>query len=338
MAEDVWLTKDVVWESHFNEWWRNTMVGGLHRALFKTSGLPESGRKALWERVAFYNFIQRPMEYNAEVKERPSGEEFFAGWNTFVEIAKILKPDVVIFVGTTAMGCFGQALSAMNIKHEEVSCEYANGSYSRVGRLEVDNHRTTLMSIRHTSQYFSWPTWNEKLAHQFPELMDYLNGLVFSGHKGERLVDEGALPEAEELKGLPMHQLCHKPILACDYQDVNKTVLRKDYDDAKFISVGRAQYDSGDLTVKMLRWSGSRWSRQSEEVPIQRLPFMMAMMLNAIYRVQHKKQNRFKSDLNECLVRPEDLDFMGECFDDYKELILKGLREVRDLVNRIDLN
>ena len=126
--------------------------------------------------------------------------------------------------------------------------------------------------------------------------------------------------------------------MACDYQDVNKTVLRKDYDDAKFISVGRAQYDSGDLTVKMLRWSGSRWSRQSEEVPIQRLPFMMAMMLNAIYRVQHKKQNRFKSDLNECLVRPEDLDFMGECFDDYKELILKGLREVRDLVNRIDLN
>ena len=337
VAGDIGLTKDVVWESHIYDWWHSTMVSGLHRALFKTSRLPEQGRKSLWEHIAFYNFIQRPMEYNAEVKERPSGEEFFAGWNTFVEVVKILKPEVVIFVGTTAMRCFKQALSAMNVKHEEVSCEFANGAYSRFGWLEADNYRTSLISIRHTSNFFSWPTWNEVLTRRIPDVVKFLNDIVFSGYKGERIVDDGTLPEAEQLKDLPTW-LHHRPILACDYQELNKTIVDRDYDDARFISVGRAQYGNDELSVKMFRWSGNRWSRQSEEVPVQRLPFMMAMMLNAIYRVQHKSQKRFKSDFDERLVMPEDLDFMGDCFGTYKELISRGLKEVKDLINRIDID
>jgi len=337
VADDIDLTKDVAWESHVNNWWDNVMVRGLHQALFKTSRLPEDGRKSLWKTTAFYNFIQRPMEYNANNKERPSGEEFFAGWNTFVAVVKILKPEVVVFIGTTAMGCFRQALSAMHIKHEEVSCEFANGAYSRSGWLEVDNYRTSLLSIRHTSNFFSWPTWNEVLTRRIPGVVKFLNDIVFSGYDGERVVDDGTLPDAEQLKGLPTW-LNHRPILACDYQELNKTVVDRDYDDAKFISVGRAQYDNDDLSVKMFRWSGKRWSRQSEEVPIQRLPFMMAMMLNAIYRVQHKNQKRFKSDMDERLVMPEDLDFMGDCFDAYKELINRGLKEVKDLINRIDID
>ena len=126
--------------------------------------------------------------------------------------------------------------------------------------------------------------------------------------------------------------------MACDYQELNKTVVDHDSDDARFISVGRAQYNNDELSVKMIRWSGYGWSRQSEEVPVQRLPFMMAMLLNAIYRVQHKDQKRFKSDMDECLVMPEDLDFMGDCFDAYKELLCRGLKEVKDLINRIDID
>ena len=180
VADDIDLTKDVAWESHVNNWWDNVMVRGLHQALFKTSRLPEDGRKSLWKTTAFYNFIQRPMEYNANNKERPSGEEFFAGWNTFVAVVKILKPEVVVFIGTTAMGCFRQALSAMHIKHEEVSCEFANGAYSRSGWLEVDNYRTSLLSIRHTSNFFSWPTWNEVLTRRIPGVVKFLNDIVFS--------------------------------------------------------------------------------------------------------------------------------------------------------------
>ena len=277
------------------------------------------------------------MEYNCRVKETPSGEEFYAGWNTFVGVVKILKPDVVVFIGTTAMGCFRQALSAMHVRHEEVSCEYANGAYSRFGWLEVDNYRTSLISIRHTSNFFSWPTWLVAPTRRSPEVAPFPNDTVLAGHEGERVVDEGTLPEAEQLKDLPTW-LHHRPILACDYQELNKTIVDRDYDDAKFISVGRAQYNNDELSVKMFRWSGNRWSRQSEEVPIQRLPFMMAMMLNAIYRVQHKNQKKFKSDFNERLVMPEDLDFMGDCFGAYKELICRGLKEVKDLINRIDID
>ena len=39
--------------------------------------------------------------------------------------------------------------------------------------------------------------------------------------------------------------------------------------------------------------NGNRWSRQSEEVPIQRLPYMMVMLLAAIYRVQDSEDKDF---------------------------------------------
>ena len=55
-------------------------------------------------------------------------------------------------------------------------------------------------------------------------------------YDGERVVDNETLPDAEQLKGLPTW-LNHRPILACDYQELNKTVVDRDYDDAKFISV-----------------------------------------------------------------------------------------------------
>lgn len=74
------------------------------------------------------------------------------------------------------------------------------------------------------------------------------------------------------LAGLPTW-LGHKPVLACDYQEANEAAGGFDSDAARFISVGHAQYDPNAFSVKMFRWSGNRWSRQSEEIPVQRLPY-----------------------------------------------------------------
>ncbi len=67
--------------------------------------------------------------------------------------------------------------------------------------------------------------------------------------------------------------LKHKPVIVAeDYENIDG---RKAYDtDAKGLSLGLAQWnDRGkvDISAKVWRYTGEKWSRQSEELPIHRI-------------------------------------------------------------------
>jgi hypothetical protein len=63
--------------------------------------------------------------------------------------------------------------------------------------------------------------------------------------------------------------LKHRPVVLMDYAShdgfypANRT-------DCRYLSIGWAQYDPRQLSVKTLRHTGDRWSRQSEELPLHR--------------------------------------------------------------------
>jgi hypothetical protein len=68
-------------------------------------------------------------------------------------------------------------------------------------------------------------------------------------------------------------KLKHKPVIVCEnYENVDG---RKAYDsDAKGLSLGLAQWnDRGkvDISAKVWRHTGNKWSRQSEELPLHRV-------------------------------------------------------------------
>ena len=139
------------------------------------------------------------------------------------------------------------------------------------------------------------------------------------------------------LEGLPMG-LAHKPVVACDYQDINDALGDFDSDDARFISVGHAQWNQDDLSVKVFRVGNSgRWSRQSEEVPAQRLPYMMAMLLATIYKIQNSSKNT-DSGMNEKIVASQDMDLLRDQIHALAEPLKDGFKRVGDLLNMIDLN
>lgn len=67
--------------------------------------------------------------------------------------------------------------------------------------------------------------------------------------------------------------LKHKPVIACEnYENIDG---RRAYDsDAKGLSLGLAQWnDRGkiDISAKVWRHTGEKWSRQSEELPMHRV-------------------------------------------------------------------
>lgn len=67
--------------------------------------------------------------------------------------------------------------------------------------------------------------------------------------------------------------LKHKPVIVCENYDVNDGKYAGN-SDAKGISLGLAQWnDRGkvDISAKVWRHTGDKWSRQSEELPLHRV-------------------------------------------------------------------
>lgn len=66
----------------------------------------------------------------------------------------------------------------------------------------------------------------------------------------------------------PKH-LGHKPILSVnDYDKIDAQYNNNS--DVKALSIGTAQYDFDEISLKVWRHTGNRWSRQSEEIPLHR--------------------------------------------------------------------
>lgn len=67
--------------------------------------------------------------------------------------------------------------------------------------------------------------------------------------------------------------LKHKPVIVCeDYENVDGRYAYNS--DAKGLSLGLAQWnDRGkvDISAKVWRYTGEKWSRQSEELPLHRV-------------------------------------------------------------------
>ena len=63
--------------------------------------------------------------------------------------------------------------------------------------------------------------------------------------------------------------LKHKPIVSVNnYEEID--AMTHGHSDAKALSIGRSSWDNGNISLKIWRHSGKRWSRQSEEMPIHR--------------------------------------------------------------------
>lgn len=143
----------------------------LHRALFRND---EFDSEIFWNLISYYNFVQKPMNTN---KGRPSYDDYYSSWSTFLEIIKILKPRTCLFVGTSAANSLEHALQTTKYQTEGVQWEdWISNAYAKSAIIKDEHNReTNLVFIRHASQMFSWSKWNEYLKKKMPDIIDWLN-------------------------------------------------------------------------------------------------------------------------------------------------------------------
>ena len=75
--------------------------------------------------------------------------------------------------------------------------------------------------------------------------------------------------------------LSHRPVVLLYYRP-HDGIYPETSTDCRYVSLGWASYDLHQLAVKILRHTGARWSRQSEELPLHRCIDATALIAQAV--------------------------------------------------------
>ncbi len=170
--QDAKSTRQCIVESCVNEEWSNRTWSNMTYALVGTTVFNKCG---LWEHIAYYNFVQRLMDY-ATQQERPNGNDFIQGWKSFISVVRTLKPDYCIFVGVSAANWFYYMMSELGVEFSPVELlSPINRTRPRKAQVVVDGKNIPLLFMRHSGRYFTWSLWHKLLQSELPEAAQTLS-------------------------------------------------------------------------------------------------------------------------------------------------------------------
>jgi hypothetical protein len=137
------------------------------------------------------------------------------------------------------------------------------------------------------------------------------------------------------------HTLKHRPVLLLRY-DQNDGPYAGDTD-CLYLSLGWSQWDAHTLSVKTLRHTGEKWSRQSEELPLHRAADAVLLIAHA-FRASQTGDFTLPPNTFENQREAIDLDptfgSVGErrAFESLinDEGLRRRLGALRELLNQID--
>lgn len=158
-------TRDVVSESLIHREWTTPTLSNIPKLLFKTA---EIDCFRLWGDSAYYNFVQRMMDYKHDRQpERPTWEDFAMGWKIFSEVVRIIQPSHCLFIGVAAANSF-------NLGEAATCTQQVGRTWARVARLDANGRNVELIFVQHLGKYFSWSQWHDYLLAQHSDLMNWL--------------------------------------------------------------------------------------------------------------------------------------------------------------------
>ena len=168
LIADITYTRDIIQECPVNREWRNPTLENIERFLLGGQTADPAG---LWSELAFYNFVQRPMEY-ALRKERPAWDDWVDGWSVFQEVINVLRPSHCIFIGVAASNAFDWAMNNSLVSFRPVSkVVKVRRTWARAAQLTVGDHSVGLSFMRHCGAHFSWSDWHNFLKSQCGDII-----------------------------------------------------------------------------------------------------------------------------------------------------------------------
>lgn len=176
--------------------WPTKIMPNFHKAMFRED---EFSKEDFWNLVSYYNFIQRPMH---TIKDRPSSEDFYNGWNTFFDLIKITKPKICVFIGVSASDYLESAIQNTEwICDKLINGKPINGTYGRsIVLKDAENNEIKLIFIKHTSMFFSWINWNNYLKNEIGDQLPWFENNIKLIRKPKEYYDQFNFELKQKLK------------------------------------------------------------------------------------------------------------------------------------------
>lgn len=172
LVNEIDFTRNAVLQTQIQNHYKHPALDNLLKALFGNGSIDKA---ELWKNIAFYNFVQRVMDYSSfdgKKTEQPTTADFDAGWKVFAEVVKILKPTDCIFIGVSAAMPFERMMDQLNIKRSDrISHDKIGNTNPISASVEIEGHITNISFIRHSSAYFSPEDWKPFLRKQHSEVI-----------------------------------------------------------------------------------------------------------------------------------------------------------------------
>ena len=179
---DKQYTRAVVSEYCVNDSWGccNRTLDGIPKTLF---GTVEIDRERFWSDAAFYNFVQRPMDYQRQGgPEQATWDDFSSAWPVFLEVIKILEPSHCLFFGVRASNTFNATVIDTGIAGQAVTLRgQINKVSPREAAIEINNRTVPLTFLKHPAKFFSPGEWNNYLTAHHPTLMKWIREERYAG-------------------------------------------------------------------------------------------------------------------------------------------------------------
>ncbi|GAA6326239.1 DUF6530 family protein [Fusobacterium ulcerans] len=139
---------------------------------------------------------------------------------------------------------------------------------------------------------------------------------------------------------IPRH-LAHEPVVVLeDYDKIDGSNVNNS--DAKGLSLGFAQYNKRDISAKVWRYSesGKKWSRQSEELPLNRvldlalLILKTKLLLNGNFKESTLSQNDISLNIDfEGLKKVEEFKTIFKNYD--SKYLNERIEDLKKVINQL---
>ncbi|MBD9092913.1 MAG: hypothetical protein EGQ20_10340 [Bacteroides oleiciplenus] len=132
--------------------------------------------RSFWSKIAFYNYIQEPMETANSI---PTREQYKIAWRCFANLVKILRPTDCVIIGTRNDKHSGYMLEELDIRdyiNNDDDSQKINNTIPRKRKIVFnDGYSLDFFMIHHTSHHYSPDQWHDFLKQQIPEAIEWLN-------------------------------------------------------------------------------------------------------------------------------------------------------------------
>lgn len=132
---------------------------------------------------------------------------------------------------------------------------------------------------------------------------------------------------------VPEH-LAHKPIIGVDNYD-RLDGKYSNNSDAKALSLGKSQWDKNEISAKVWRHTGEKWTRQSEELPLHRV-LDLAILIMSMYPMKDG-ESIVNERLDPVTINPSEVSLIESFIQSNKEYLEPRIKEIKSIVNKIDI-